>query len=291
MASQRKQDVDALLADLSFESKPSTASVSPRSTHPRAPAKGEDVQSLLDDLEGLVQRRRSHGEAREATAAVSAHASAERPLSGKQTPSVSGARTPSISGARTPNLSATRAPSRFASPTPASNDDAPQEPKQSPAAPTASTVPQAAPVAATQEASAAAAPSSKAAAPTESATTDSTLSSWGQWGGSWFSNATRIADQARHELERRAAAVVQKAPPMDSGVQQPIQDIGNRFAERFRGLVKEAGLDSLGQNLTAAGRRGWSDIVNAVAPPMEAHESVDVTLSHGTLCIPHLIQT
>ncbi|WFC96350.1 hypothetical protein MBRA1_003007 [Malassezia brasiliensis] len=182
MASQRKQDVDALLADLSFESKPSTASVSPGSTKPRAPAKGEDVQSLLDDLEGLVQRQ--------------------------------------------------------------------------------------------------SAPSSNATEPNESTPADSTLSSWGQWGGSWFSNATRIADQARHELERRAAAVVQKAPPMDSGVQQPIQDIGNRFAERFRGLVKDAGLDSLGQNLTAAGRRGWSDIVNAVAPPMEAHESVDVTLSH-----------
>lgn len=32
--------------------------------------------------------------------------------------------------------------------------------------------------------------------------------------------------------------------------------------------------------MTKAGKRGWTDIVNAVAPPIAAHEIIQVTLSH-----------
>lgn len=63
---------------------------------------------------------------------------------------------------------------------------------------------------------------------------------------------------------------------------QAILDLGNKLAQRVRGLVHDAGLENLGQNLQEAGRKGWHDIVNAVVLPVEAHDAVRVTLSHGT---------
>ncbi len=35
-----------------------------------------------------------------------------------------------------------------------------------------------------------------------------------------------------------------------------------------------------GEEVTKVGKRGWTDIVNAVAPPIAAHEIIQVTLSH-----------
>lgn len=267
MSAQRKQDVDELLADLSFESKPSAPGQgAARPTHRPATKGGEDVQSLLDDLEGLVQRRRSHGEPREPQG-LSVRGTPERRVSGRSalSPSTHNSQIPSPKPLSTPSPG----PSLKAE-TPAQAVTRPPPPAPAPAPAQEATEP--------KEASA---PEPKPAEPAAE-----NASSWGQWGGSLFSNATRFADQARHELERRAAAVVQKAPneatAPAAALEQPIHDISNRFAQGFRGLVRDAGLESLGQNLTAAGRRGWNDIVSAVAPPMEAHESVDVTLSHGT---------
>ena len=63
-SSTRKQDVDALLADLSLDMKSrditrkSTSNTRPTERR-QSPARPDDAQSLLDDLEGLVQRRRS----------------------------------------------------------------------------------------------------------------------------------------------------------------------------------------------------------------------------------------
>lgn len=270
MSAQRKQDVDALLADLSLESKPSSRGLSPGSA-PRNGGKSEDVQSLLDDLEGLVQRRRSHGEPR-ASQGRSAHVPSEPNPSGKGASNVddTGA---ALSGAPSPGVKPLSAPTQ--------TDAGGKEATAAGAAPSTVRSPNAQPAPAPNEE-----PASDHAQESSVSRNSSrdTLSSWGQWGGNLFSNATRFAGQARHELERRAADVMQSAPSDSSAVfDQPIHDIGNRFAQRFRGMVKDAGLESLGQNLTAAGRRGWSDIVSAVAPPMEAHESVDITLSHSTL--------
>ena len=61
-ASTRKHDVDALLADLSLDVKPPHVSRKPSARpfeHKSASTRPDDAQSLLDDLEGLVQRRRS----------------------------------------------------------------------------------------------------------------------------------------------------------------------------------------------------------------------------------------
>lgn len=263
MSAQRKQDVDALLADLSFESNPGTTGQgAPRPSHRPATKGGEDVQSLLDDLEGLVQRRRSHGEPREPQG-LSVRGTPERRVSGRSalSPSTQNSQVLSPKPLSTP------------SPGPSLKAEAPAQAETRPPPP--------APAQEAPKPKEASAPELKPAEPAAE-----NASSWGQWGGSLFSNATRFADQARHELERRAAAVVQKAPnevtAPAAALEQPIHDISNRFAQGFRGLVRDAGLESLGQNLTAAGRRGWNDIVSAVAPPMEAHESVDVTLSHGT---------
>lgn len=38
--------------------------------------------------------------------------------------------------------------------------------------------------------------------------------------------------------------------------------------------------DATGEEVTKVGKRGWTDIVNAVAPPIAAHEIIQVTLSH-----------
>lgn len=35
-----------------------------------------------------------------------------------------------------------------------------------------------------------------------------------------------------------------------------------------------------GEEVTKVGKRGWTDIINAVAPPIAAHEIIQVTLSH-----------
>ena len=105
---------------------------------------------------------------------------------------------------------------------------------------------------------------------------------WGGW-GSLFSTASKFAEQARDELGRRTAAVVQHTPTVDKGShpEQQIYEFGNKFAQRVRGFVQDGGLEQIRDNITAAGRRGWNDIVNAVVLPMEAHDSVNVTVSHG----------
>ncbi|WFD45113.1 hypothetical protein MPSI1_003790 [Malassezia psittaci] len=268
MSANRKQEVDALLADLSFEPNRGQTHAPPRSAPPRHPGKTDDAQSLLEDLEGLVQRRRSHGEPREPSA-LPARASTEqaRKLSGYSSPTA----TLSTASPAAPKDTDTESESKIQA----------VEALQSKRSPRKST-----------EASAKLETSFKTenkkfnmdsatTSTTSPTTTTSTAnSSWGQWGGNLFSNATRIADQARQEIEKRAASVVPKAQEENPTQTQPIQQISNQFAERFRGLMKDAGLDSLSQNLTAAGKRGWNDILNAVAPPMEAHESVHVTLSH-----------
>ena len=91
-------------------------------------------------------------------------------------------------------------------------------------------------------------------------------------------------------MERRTAAVVQsteenvkKSNGPTSSTEQPLLDLGKGFASRVRGFVQESGLDQMSQNLTAAGRKGWNELVNAVILPMEVHDAVAVTVSHGTL--------
>lgn len=109
-----------------------------------------------------------------------------------------------------------------------------------------------------------ASPSSSAAT-----TTASSTGGWGSWGSVW-SSAAKLADQARAEIEKRAQS-------------EQARDISQRgwgLTQGVRDFVKEAGLEKLGEDLTKVGKRGWTEVINAVAPPISAHEVIQVTLSH-----------
>ncbi|CCV00120.1 unnamed protein product [Malassezia sympodialis ATCC 42132] len=130
------------------------------------------------------------------------------------------------------------------------------------------------------------------ASETESNSTDSSAiesKAWGPWGsgapwGNLFSTATKFAGHARDEIGRRTAAISQtNAGKTGHSTDQQIYDLGAMMAKRVRGLVHDAHLDQLGQNLSEAGRKGWNDIMNAVALPVEVHDSVNVTVSHEHL--------
>ncbi|WFD32814.1 hypothetical protein MSPP1_003865 [Malassezia sp. CBS 17886] len=249
--SQRKQDVDELLAELSVDIRPPHSDAAPGSTHgtptkthlatPRVSSGAkhtDDAQSLLDDLEGMVQRRRtpvpSSTAASNTTSPGPSLAAADSP----KPQAVASTRTgpPAGGGAGEDHSAAAAAPPPHTSPTPGDAQEAP--------------------------------------------------AAWGQW-GSLLTNAAKFADQARHELERRAAAVVHTGESTGStaaagttAAENSIQDLGLRMAQGLRGFVKDARLEEIRTNLTAAGVRGWNDVLNAVAPPVEAHESVVVTLSY-----------
>lgn len=85
-----------------------------------------------------------------------------------------------------------------------------------------------------------------------------------------WSSATKFADQARAEIEKRAQS-------------EQAKDLGQRgwdLAQGVRGFVKETGWEKLGDDITKVGKRGWTEVINAVAPPISAHEVIQVTLSH-----------
>ena len=252
--SRRKQDVDALLADLTLDieasntdagvSRRSRPSGPPQSAQPTVPT--QDAQSLLDDLEGLVQQRR-----RSAT-----------PLSRRESPGIHSPSPVRQSGPVTPSV-------------PLVSENAPSAPEPRPVPPAAEAPPQP--------------PEQDPAAPEAASGAD-----WSGQIGSFFSSASKFAGQARQEVERRAVAATQRlpsalgessaAPPPsaeaaaegDSSLQQYTQ----RFAQGVLGFMRNSGLDKIGHDLGAVGRRGWNDLLNAVAPPIAAHETVEVTLSH-----------
>ncbi|PWN51544.1 hypothetical protein IE53DRAFT_386080 [Violaceomyces palustris] len=222
----------------------SDSSSNQRQQPPNDSRKVQDAQSLLDDLDNLVQSRPSLGS-----------------RSANQRPS-----------------SASQPPSTIASePAPAPTDD-PQTVSPSSSAPPAS-------------------------APVQKETTSSGGGGWGGWGSSLFSQATKLADQARQEIEKRApihssmtatnstpTGTATATATSSSSSQPPSSDtvVVNSnpkawvdFATKgVRGFVKEAGLDKLGEDLGKVGKRGWNEILNAVAPPIAAHEVIQVTLSH-----------
>lgn len=257
-ASTRKHDVDALLADLSLDVKPTDASRKPSTRpfeHKPSSTRPDDAQSLLDDLEGLVQRRRS----------VQRDVKEGQVSPKKQTSTAS--HTPSP-GSR-PGLAPVR-PMQRTSPT--NKAAAPMRP--SPSESVTSLEPKSLEnVPAAQEA---------VTAPEESAE-PAKDGAWGGW-GNLFSTASKLAEQARSEIGRRTAGVVPNMPlDKDAHPEQQIFDLGNKFAQRVRGFVQQGGLEHIRSNITAAGLRGWNDIVNAVVLPMEAHDSLHITVSHDMI--------
>lgn len=258
-ASTRKHDVDALLADLSLDVKPTELSRKP-STRPLEPkpssTRPDDAQSLLDDLEGLVQRRRSvQRDVKDVNVSPKKQTStASHTPSPNSRPGLAPVR-PMQRSSPTPGIVA--APVR---PSPSENVSS-LEPKSLENGP---------------------APQEPATAPDESAEPVKD-GAWGGW-GNLFSTASKLADQARSEIGRRTAAVVPNMPlDKDAHPEQQIFDLGNKFAQRVRGFVQQGGLEHIRSNITAAGLRGWNDIVNAVVLPMEAHDSLHITVSHDMI--------
>lgn len=279
--SRRKQDVDALLADLSLDLKDSSSNSRKFSGPTRPGSKTPtnrpptDAQSLLDDLEGLVQRRRllltdsvessnvASGQQQFPSPDGSHALTAVEPETGSRPSAASGQK-------KGESLSSNQSDSTSNAPI-LSKSDFYKE------------------------------PSILESGEVQTNTSEDTAkepyakSSWSKWGvsgqwGTFLSTASKYAGQARHELERRTAAVVQateenvkKSNGPTSSTEQPLLDLGKGFASRVRGFVQESGLDQMSQNLTAAGRKGWNELVNAVILPMEVHDAVAVTVSHGTL--------
>jgi len=255
-SSPRKQDVDSLLADLSLDMKASempkkTSGHRLRHNEKTSPnARPDEAQSLLDDLEGLVQRRRHSQRDSRGNSVTS---SAPKPRSGALRPLKMEAHATSAQQASAPPDSANHA-------TVTESQEKSEETTQT------------------------------TASETESNSTDSSAiesKAWGPWGsgapwGNLFSTATKFAGHARDEIGRRTAAISQtNAGKTGHSTDQQIYDLGAMMAKRVRGLVHDAHLDQLGQNLSEAGRKGWNDIMNAVALPVEVHDSVNVTVSHG----------
>ncbi|KAE8222833.1 hypothetical protein CF319_g4043 [Tilletia indica] len=247
MANPARDSVDKLLSDFDNLGTGPTASSANASA---GSAAHKDAQSLLDDLDSLVQTPR-----------------------------------PGPAGALS---SAQAAPS--AAPVPASEPRA-----QAPSAPSPS------------EASKASNPSNIASAASTSGA--GAGANWGSWGTIW-SSAARLADQARIEIEKRAPPLTVSGTSADGSIvteevgsnnvqeasanaanaanaaaaaAQGVLGRGFKFAEGVRGYVKESGWDKIGEDLTRAGRKGLKEIINAVAPPIAAHEVLQVTLSHDMI--------
>lgn len=103
------------------------------------------------------------------------------------------------------------------------------------------------------------------------------------WSG-WWSSATKLADQARAELEKRAAQVADATnldPPPTSGSSK----VGAPWtlAQNVNSFIKAHGgdLNKIRSDIGKVGMKGWNEILNVVVPPIENHEVLNITLSHG----------
>lgn len=232
--SSNKDSVEALLSDLDnlgtaeASPRPSTSSSkAAATTTPSGPKAGasDDAQSLLDDLDNLVQRR----------------APTPRKQQQQQSQLQPPAEGQTASSSNTAEAGVEPSPATLAAQALETTASPEQQQKSSDADPSAS------------------------------ATTQPAASSagWGGWGSVW-SSAAKLADQARAEIEKRA----------QSEQAREISQRGWGLTQGVRDFVKDAGLERLGEDLTKVGKRGWTEVINAVAPPISAHEVIQVTLSH-----------
>lgn len=261
---KNKDSVEALLSDLDNlgteePSLPSASKPPAQSDARKAPPSGaakDDAQSLLDDLDSLVQRR------------------APTP---KRSGTPSGGASAGASGVA--SAAKSQAPAR-----PSSTDPAGAGAANTTQAPSSSVAGESPAVVAAQALETVPAPEQQqndrgvpgAAASTAASISDPDVSAAATplagasgWGG-WWSSATKLADQARAEIEKRAQSEQAKE----------LSQRGWGLAQNVRGFVKETGWEKLGEDLTKVGKRGWTEVINAVAPPIAAHEVIQVTLSH-----------
>lgn len=202
MSRRNRKDVDDLLADLDNlgteqPAKPPRKSADKNASLTSNDGSGvglknapEDAQSLLDDLDSLVQSR----------AATSSRASLRTKKEEAAAPaSPRVAATPPIAEAEPASSAATHASSATASSTEKTGQDA--------------------------------------SFPTSSSGGGG--GGWAGWGSSIFSQATKLADQARQEFEKRAPTQAEHAREFGSK--------GWDLAKGVRGFVKETGLEKWGE--------------------------------------------
>lgn len=261
-----KDSVEALLSDLDNlgteeASMPSANRPPAQSDARKAPPSGaakDDAQSLLDDLDSLVQRRAptpkrsgtpSGGASAGANAGVSAAKSQASARPSSTDPAGAGAANttqPPSSSAAGESPAVVTAQALETTPAPEQQQQQQHHDRGLPGASTAAPI----------------------SDPVVSAAATPPVGASG-WGG-WWSSATKLADQARAEIEKRAQSEQAKE----------LSQRGWGLAQNVRGFVKETGWEKLGEDLTKVGKRGWTEVINAVAPPIAAHEVIQVTLSH-----------
>ncbi|KAF7794702.1 hypothetical protein EIP86_005840 [Pleurotus ostreatoroseus] len=93
----------------------------------------------------------------------------------------------------------------------------------------------------------------------------SSSSGWG-WGNVW-STATAAIQQAKTAVDEQVKNL-------------PNNDQARKWSEGVLEYAKAAQLDKLGQDIRRVGLSTFTDILNAVAPPISEHEVIKVWLSH-----------
>ena len=102
--------------------------------------------------------------------------------------------------------------------------------------------------------------------------------------GTWWSSATKLADQARAELEKRAAQVQSQVAEStgEAGGSGSTTAAPWAIAQNVNSFLKNnRDLNKLRSDLSKAGIKGWNELLNVVVPPIEQHEILSITLSHG----------
>lgn len=274
----RDTDVEKLLSDLD--------NLAPLGAHPPdgrhpvptvvAPAAADapDAQSLLDDLDSLVQRRPQ-----------------TRPPSRGLPPSPAALTPTKVAAPRASiSSSAARVP---VSPVPAAASPLAHTPSSAPAHDlTLSTSPSPSP-SRPPPGHGPASGSTASAPPTSASAEDAQQAkpSWGGWGSMW-NQATRLADQARAELEKHTSAELAAAREAAEGKRlADLSALGGALGARGWGLAQnvrhyvqeQSGLDleKIGSQVTEAGRRGLNDLIQAVSTPVAEHDILQVQVSHG----------
>jgi hypothetical protein len=237
----KKDDVEALLSDLDSLEPASGTAAASSHSATGQSTKADDAQSLLDDLDDLVKRRAPTPKRQEKPSLLTSSSSSTL-IRSSASPLPSDAKT---SGVSTPT-------------TRVNEISAPLE-----------------------EASL----SSSTIEPAQAAST-SAQPSW----GNWWNSATKLADQARAELEKRAAVI-------QSQVVESTKDVGGdgnagsgvnpagvpwAIAQNVNSFIKNnKDLNKLKADFSKVGKKGWNELLNVVVPPIEKHEILSVTLSHG----------
>ncbi|PWN91018.1 hypothetical protein FA10DRAFT_267438 [Acaromyces ingoldii] len=286
----KKDDVEALLSDLDSlgtgsGSKEAKKAAATEGAGAGAGAKAkDDAQSLLDDLDELVKRR------------------AATP---KRTPSAAATPAAEVTPSATPSGTLSRSAAAMAASADGSKEQA-TAPSERDVAASPSEVP------VTDPSTTTAAATSVAGAGAGTAAGPGAGAAAGGW-GNWWSSAQKLADQARAELEKRAAQAAQAGKDLASEVRQSEEEARRQGIPSLTSVAENAsqavsrtakgdpwslarsmlgsgsgdggsgggGIRNFNlQELSQMGKRGWMDIVNAVAPPIARHEVLQVSLSH-----------